>query len=329
MPTLQPGSLVVITGLTGYIASHIGLVALRSGFKVRGTVRSLSRGEELRAAYTKLGVDASAEKLSFTIVDDLTKQEQFENAFGGAEGIIHTALPEPSMTWIQDSIASNVALLTAATKTGTVKRVVLTSSSVAVHTGPPTDKVLDDKDWNDAAVEGFQNAPLAEKAKYIYAAAKTLAEKEAWKWMDNEKPAFDLVALLPNVNVGPIIFGEARSSASFVLKLFKQDDTDVKRMGPQWYIDVRDTGALHVLSLTDASVSNTRIWAAAGPCGANEFIAILKKHFPQADLPRDIEGPLGESSTQMIDSEKGRLMLGGKWRPLEESVVEMAKSVGY
>ncbi|KZT54398.1 NAD(P)-binding protein [Calocera cornea HHB12733] len=329
MSTLEPGSLIVITGLTGYIASHIGLVALRSGFHVRGTVRSRARGEELREAYTSLGVDASPEKLCFTVIDDLTKQEQFERAFEDVDAVIHVALPEPSATWVQDSIASNVALLNAAKKAGAVKRIVLTSSSAAVHSEPPTEKVLDDKDWNDGAIQRFQSVPPAEKAKYIYGAAKTLAEREAWKWMEEQKPSFDLVALLPNANFGPLIFGQPRSTADMVLKLFKGDTTDVKRLGPQWYIDVRDTGALHVLSLTDATVSNTRIWAAAGPCGANEFLAILRKNFPQAKLPEDIDGPRGESSTQKIDSEKGRLMLGGKWRTLEDALVDMAKSVGY
>ena len=39
-----------VTGASGYIAKHIVLKLLQAGYKVRGSVRSMSRGDEVRSA---------------------------------------------------------------------------------------------------------------------------------------------------------------------------------------------------------------------------------------------------------------------------------------
>lgn len=35
----------------------------------------------------------------------------------------------------------------------------------------------------------------------VYAASKTLAERELWDWVKREKPTFTATAVLPNFNV--------------------------------------------------------------------------------------------------------------------------------
>ncbi|EED81801.1 predicted protein [Postia placenta Mad-698-R] len=91
MPSIPPQSLIVVTGITGYIASHVGLAALQAGHRVRGTVRDLKRAQELRNAYAKQGVDIT--KLEFIVVDDITSGTQLANAVKGADGVAHVALP--------------------------------------------------------------------------------------------------------------------------------------------------------------------------------------------------------------------------------------------
>lgn len=39
----------------------------------------------------------------------------------------------------------------------------------------------------------------------VYHASKALAERAAWDFMHREKPAFDLVTVLPSFNFGPYI----------------------------------------------------------------------------------------------------------------------------
>lgn len=81
----------------------------------------------------------------------------------------------------------------------------LTSSSTAALI-PKADnpmRVTEDT-WNDEIVTfAYRDPPYeAQRAYSVYAASKTLAEKEAWKFVREKKPAFILNAVLPNVNFG-------------------------------------------------------------------------------------------------------------------------------
>jgi len=332
MAPITPGSLVVVTGLTGYIGSHVGLAALQAGYRVRGTVRNTQKAEELRAKYKEMGLDAGDDKLEIVIVDDLMSQEQYEKAFVGAEGIAHVALPGQTPTWIDDTNKSVLSVLKAAAKESSVKRVVLTSSSVTCITpGDNGDHTLTDEDWNDEAVERYKKLPEKErgdptKRPIMYCAAKTISEQEAWKWMADQKPSFEFVTVLPNANFGPFLCGESHSTGAWVDTLMKGDDKDAKVVGSQWYIDVRDDARLHILGMSKPELAGKRIWAAAGPFGWNDMISILKKHFPKTNLPA--ENHKWTSSPMLVDSELGRTLLGG-WVSLEDSVVDTAKSLGY
>lgn len=89
-------------------------------------------------------------------------------------------------------------------------------------------------------------------------------------------------------------------------------------------MDVRDAGRLHALALTAPDAGGKRIWSAAGPFGWNQVLAVLRKACPKADLPED--APNWVPSTDKIDSEYGRELLGGKWIALEETVLETIKT---
>lgn len=49
MASVPPGSLVLITGVNGHVAGCIALRLLDEGYKVRGTVRAISKAAYLQA----------------------------------------------------------------------------------------------------------------------------------------------------------------------------------------------------------------------------------------------------------------------------------------
>jgi len=49
---------VLVTGITGFIGMHCALALLEDGWRVRGTLRDLARGEEVRAALAALAGEA-------------------------------------------------------------------------------------------------------------------------------------------------------------------------------------------------------------------------------------------------------------------------------
>ena len=248
MPSLPPNSLIVVTGITGYIAQHVGLAALKAGLRVRATVRSLSRSEEVRAAYAKHGVDIN--NLDFVVIDDLTSEAQLANAIKGVDGVAHVAIPGSvpgdSDENPQQAVDSNINLLRAASKEPSIKRIVLTSSSVACIMPPDfREGILTDKDWNEKNSALFLNGTEEDKKKpdwvmHRYAASKVLSEKAAWKWVEDEKvkqgfvygfifraltcsfffqPSFDVVTILPNANFGPSVLGDHRSTLDWIYAL--------------------------------------------------------------------------------------------------------------
>ena len=85
-----------------------------------------------------------------------------------------------------------------------MKRVVLTSSVVAVIEATTVSRVFNESNWNDAAVEAVSAKNSAVQPFTIYMASKTLAEKAAWEFVatHSSEILWDLVVLNP-----PWVFG--------------------------------------------------------------------------------------------------------------------------
>jgi hypothetical protein len=117
----------------------------------------------------------------------------------GVSAVVHPATnysmdPDPHKV-VPGALAGVHNALTAAAKEPSVKRFVLTSSSAAALI-PRPDEVLTvtTNTWNEDVIkDAYRDPPYEpERAYPVYAASKTLAEKEAWKFVEEEKPGFVL-----------------------------------------------------------------------------------------------------------------------------------------
>lgn len=83
---------VLVTGATGFIGAHIVDQLLSRGIRVRGTTRSIAKGEAMMKARPQ-----HTGKLDFVQINDFDRvnnNEQlslFDEAVKGVDGIIHTA----------------------------------------------------------------------------------------------------------------------------------------------------------------------------------------------------------------------------------------------
>jgi nucleoside-diphosphate-sugar epimerase len=68
MPTITPGSKVLVTGANGFVAIHIVDNLLKKGYSVRATIRSESKEAHLKKLFSKYG-----DKLEFVVVPDITR----------------------------------------------------------------------------------------------------------------------------------------------------------------------------------------------------------------------------------------------------------------
>ncbi|KAK3717196.1 hypothetical protein LTR37_005905 [Vermiconidia calcicola] len=203
---IPQGSLILVTGATGFIGAHIVNEALKAGYKVRGTSRS-----EERAEYTK-EVFKHHPSYSTAVVSGFEQDGIFDNVVKGCDAIIHVATdtsfdPDPHNV-VGPTVAGLESILRSAAKTPSVKRFVLTSSSVAdLLPQPGNELTVGVDDWNDEVYEQAWAPPpyTPDQAFATYAASKIASEKAFWKFMKEEKPNFVANTVLPNFNIGTIL----------------------------------------------------------------------------------------------------------------------------
>lgn len=77
---------VLVTGATGFIGAHIVDQLLAKGIKVRGTTRTLAKGERMKDVRPQY-----SNQLDFVQIEDFTANTDFTKAVEDVDGIIHAA----------------------------------------------------------------------------------------------------------------------------------------------------------------------------------------------------------------------------------------------
>lgn len=94
-PVLEKDSTVLVTGVNGFIASHIADQLLQDGYAVRGSVRSQAKGKALVDFFRSSYGDG---RFEVVVVEDITEDGAFDEAL---EGMITFLLPS-----VADPLAS-------------------------------------------------------------------------------------------------------------------------------------------------------------------------------------------------------------------------------
>lgn len=243
---------VLVTGVSGFVGSHVAQQLLFHGYKVRGTVRNVSDEEKVNKLRKQITENTGVDNLpEFEIVEaDLLNKDSWPAAIAGCKYICHVASPFPlevpndQDVIIKPAVDGTKNVLEAAVADGKVKRVVITSSLAAIHdvkamTPADADKVYNEDDWVDPdKVEAYSKSKiLAEKAAAQYVAD---LEKEGKK--------LELVFINPSYVIGPLITDQLSSS---VIGLKRMLDKSVPAV-PKFHMpicDVRDVAIAHVKAL--------------------------------------------------------------------------------
>ncbi|KAI9743079.1 MAG: hypothetical protein M1818_003374 [Claussenomyces sp. TS43310] len=286
-------SIVLVTGINGYIGSHIADQLLEAGYKVRGTARTLAKADGVRRALEKKHGSGKVETVA---VGQMSEDGAFDEAVKGVSGIAHVAsnvsFDENPNTVIPEVISGVRSILESAAKEPSVKRFVYTSSSTAATAPKPNKKFIITKDtWNNEAIEAAWKPPPYERARAwdVYGASKTQGEQELWKFVAEKKPHFVANAVLPNTTLGPLIDPtQVGSTAKLVVFDIYNGNTDfATSFPPQYFIDVRDVARLHLVGLVNPDVHNERIFAFAEPFNFHDIFAAVKAAKPDHKLPED------------------------------------------
>lgn len=268
-------SLVLLTGSSGFIAKHVALRLLNAGHDLRGTVRRLDRGDEVRAALAP-HLTGGAGSLSF-VQADLEADAGWAEAMAGVDVVVHTASPFPiaqpkdPQALIRPAVEGTRRVLEAAADAG-IRRVVLTSSVAAVVDLSKGEHLQDEEDWCD---------PSKDSAT-AYEKSKTLAERKAWEIA--RARGLELTVINPGFVLGPPLDEHYGSSLGLVERFLKGKDPMVPPMGLA-IVDVRDVAEMHLRAVERPESAGKRFIASAGSMAFVDMTRALKAAWPTRRIP--------------------------------------------
>ncbi len=251
------GELVLVTGGSGFIGAHCIVRLLAEGYRVRTTVRSLTREADVRAMLKAGGVEPG-NTISF-VAADLMSDSGWPEAVSGCDFVLHVASPfPPGAPKHEDELIvpareGALRVLRAARDAG-VRRVVLTSSFAAIGYGQTiTDRPFSEENWTDL---GGGNCTA-------YVKSKTLAERAAWDFVAREGGALQLSVVNPVGVLGPVLGPDYSTSIQLVQRLM---DGAIRGCPSLSFgvVDVRDVADLHLRALVTPAAWGERFLAAAG-----------------------------------------------------------------
>lgn len=243
MTDIDPTKPVLVTGATGYVASWIVRYLLEDGYVVRGTVRDPGKAKGLEHLHALAAEHDGRLTLHQA---DLLDEGSYTGAMDGCELVIHTASPfllgkvrDPEAQLVKPALDGTRNVLGSVDATESVKRVVLTSSTVAVQgdnvdmkgRGPFTEA-----DWNTTSSLDHQPYPYS----------KTVAEKAAWEICDAQS-RWDMVTINPGLVLGPALTTGSKSGSMTTMKAFI--DYSLAGGAPDLefgVVDVRDVARAHI-----------------------------------------------------------------------------------
>ena len=165
---IDPDAPVLVTGASGYIGSWIVRYLLEAGRTVHGTVRNPQKTSGLEHLH-KLSADHPGRLKLFKA--DLLEPGSFDEAMAGCELVMHTASPfllsgykDAQEALVRPALEGTRNVLDSVNRTDSVKRVVLTSSVVAIYgdareTRDVPGGVFTDEHWNTTSSVDHQPYP--------------------------------------------------------------------------------------------------------------------------------------------------------------------------
>lgn len=251
--------------------------------------------------------------------------------------------PLPYTIVVAPAVKGTKNVFNQAKKIPSVKRIVLTSSSYAMYTDArdifeSATGVLYESMWNETASMQYQP----------YAYGKTEAEKDAWEKLEKQDQ-WDLVTICPGLMVGPGVKCHRKSHPVSLVTNFGNGTSKrgVLELSVAC-VDVRDASRAHIEAAFRPD-ANGRYLVAPHETNYFQMSQILRNYY--AEYEGGPEWPKGPSSKHLlwtygpwvdlnrkfvsrnvgypfkVDSSRSQRELKIKYRPLEESLQDMADQI--
>jgi nucleoside-diphosphate-sugar epimerase len=335
----------LVTGGSGFVASHLILQLLHSGSVVHATVRHLAQDAKLRPL-RQLQQQYPEQLQLFEA--DLLKPGSFDAAMEGCTVVHHVASPfllpekikDGKRQMLEPALLGTQNVLGSVNRSHDVKRVVMTSTVGAIF-GDYID-VLGMQDQT-LSENYFNTSSTIDNNPYHY--AKVEAEKEAWRLCRAQR-RWSLVTINPGMILGPSITPASESGSLFLLdEMFK---------GYFFYgmphlslttVDVREVAKAHINAARRPAAQGRYILAEKHMISFVEISKLIRKiHrrpwlLPTHQVPDAVVRLIGPffGLTQdyirkhlgirfKVDNQRSISELGVVYRPIEQTLHEHYRS---
>ncbi|MER6181940.1 aldehyde reductase [Streptomyces sp. NPDC001652] len=330
---------VLVTGGTGFIGSWCVLALLDAGHTVRTTVRDPRREPALRS-WLHAAEPFDDDRLT-VVRADLEHGDGWDKAVADCDFVLHVASPTLRSTPASDDemvvpAREGVLRVLRASRDAGVRRVVLTSAFGAIGIGhPPRSTPFTEEDWTnvDSDIPPYQRS-------------KTLAERAAWQFVQDEGGGLELTAIQPVGVLGPLLGPDDPPSLRLVRRMLEGRVPACPPFG-MGYVDVRDVADLHLRAMTDPAAAGERFLAIAGHSlrlvdlarVLHDRIGERAAKAPTRELPLLLTRALGIVNPELrllrhqlgrdldATSAKAERLLGWRARPIEDTIAETAESI--
>ena len=248
--------LVVVTGVNGHIGNNLARQLIDSGYKVRGTVRSMDKAPDLDMEFVEA---------------DVLNPDDWNRVLEGATGLFHLATiyatSGDGQLIIDTANKGTENVFRAAALCG-IKRVVYTSSVAAIGS-TPKNVVKDESNWND-------NFSLP------YTRAKTESERRAWELA--KELDIDLRVINPSGVLGGS-FSRPTPSTDIIGDAMKGKYPVVPKI-PLAFVHVEDVATAHRLAYEIDDAHGRYVLAPYQDGTIHDLLKRAKKLYPKMKFPR-------------------------------------------
>ena len=340
MTNSKTNQTALVTGGSGFVGAHCILQLLDKGYRVRTTLRSLGKQNEVIEMLKNGGVETT-DDLSF-IEADLSTDANWDEAVKDCEYVLHVAspisldTPKDENEMILPAVEGTLRVLRASRNTG-VKRVVVTSSFAAVgYSHKDSNTLITEEEWTDPN----------DKSLSAYLKSKTLAEKAAWDFINTEAGDLELSVVNPVGIFGPLL-GPGSSGAHEILKRLLNGSMKAVPKISFGIVDVRDVADLHLRAMTMPEAKGQRFLALSGRVLSLHDIALMLKNKMGDDADKvttktlpdllvrvaALFNPVAKGIVSQLgrvknaSNEKAKRLLGWTPRTAEEAIMSAVESM--
>ncbi|KDQ19276.1 hypothetical protein BOTBODRAFT_153142 [Botryobasidium botryosum FD-172 SS1] len=333
---MSPKPVILVTGGTGFLGSHIIDQLLSEGYTVRALVR-VGRVSALTSMFPTAG-----SKLEVFEIADLATGDCTE-ALKGVGALVHVASISftngDPLAIFKGNVDCTLNIVKQAIGAG-VKKLIATSSYIALF-GPDfapafSSTPLTEKDWNSITADAVNDStpPLI-----AYIAAKTVAERKFWE-LSEQHEDIDFTTIVPPGILGPLLktFPRPSSRAGMSRVNIAYKLITGEAAPNTWPVDpvgnavhVLDAARAHVLAVAAPPLTDgrkKRLIVASGVHTWQEAAELIRRERPELSsrLPKSELTPT-PTTCAPLDTSLTEEVVGVKtWLPWEKAFLDSIDS---